>query len=177
MKDQLISDSYRKLNQELHQSNESFGNGGDKWTLQIQAIAKGMEVVSILDYGCGKGRLGQALEKRGFKVQGYDPAVEQWSTYPEHSVDMVVCCDVLEHVEKEFMDATLDGLRNLSKKAFFAVVALRPSNKTLPNGDNAHITLFSAEKWMKELTHRFTGGERLFWRNQNKLLFKWTRKK
>ena len=169
----LISEKYKKLNIELHQSNEIFGNGGDKWLFKIQQLAGRTNSKSILDYGCGKGELIHVLKKQGFEVQGYDPAVEEWGNYPICKVDMVVCCDVLEHVEEEFVVATLDKLKELSRKAFFAVIALRPSNKVFSNGDNTHITLLSAEEWMERLFKRFVKGKRLSWKNPNKLLFEW----
>lgn len=172
----LISEKYKKLNIELHRSNEVFGNGGGKWVSMIEQLARKTNSKSILDYGCGKGKLIKALRKKGFEVQGYDPAVKEWDNYPIHKVDMIVCCDVLEHVEEGFVDATLDELRGLSRKAFFAVIALTPSNKVFSNGDNAHITLLSAEEWMERLLKRFVKGKRLPWKNPNKLLFEWSKR-
>ena len=33
------------------------------------------------------------------KVDGYDPAVEEWSLRPENKYDIITCLDVLEHIE------------------------------------------------------------------------------
>ena len=169
-----ISDEYLKLNKELHQTSEAFGNGGDRWYGHVWKVANQQRAMSILDYGCGKGTLEKALKAKGFNIYGYDPAVEEYSKYPKRKADFVVCCDVLEHIEEEYLGVVLDDLKRFSRKAFFAVVALAPSNKLLSNGENAHISLFPSECWMNLLLSRFPKGKRLLWKKQpNKLLFQW----
>ena len=170
---QYISEEYRQLNAELHKTNKVFGNGRNKWMPCIKQIAREVSIKTVLDYGCGKGNLVEALRKVGFVVEGYDPAVAKYEAIPESGSDLVVCCDVLEHVEEEFVEDVLDRLKELSSTAFFAVIAMRPSNKILSDGRNTHITLFPSEKWMELLQSRFPEGSRISYRNKNKLIFKW----
>ena len=47
---------------------------------------------SVLDYGTGKGKLVANLRQSTegkLKIDGYDPAVEQWSTRPDDVYDIV----------------------------------------------------------------------------------------
>ena len=177
MSDQYITKEYKELNRELYRTSEKFGNAvGDRWLPQIKELSdKVGGVITILDYGCGRGNLVRTLNQEGFEAMGYDPAVEEWNNTPMDPVDMVVCCDVLEHVEYEFIEVTLDRLKRLATKAFFAVIALRPSDKTLADGRNAHISLLSSEKWLSLLNSKFIGGRRLNRNTKSKIHYGWTR--
>ena len=66
----------------------------------------------MLDYGAGKGRLGEALRKmlpNPPVIHCYDPAAPEWAGEPA-PCEMVVCIDVLEHVEPGYLDPVLDDL-------------------------------------------------------------------
>lgn len=53
---------------------------------------------SILDYGCGTGRLVEFLRANGFpNVQGYDPFVEAFSAKPAEKFECVVSFETIEH--------------------------------------------------------------------------------
>jgi 2-polyprenyl-6-hydroxyphenyl methylase/3-demethylubiquinone-9 3-methyltransferase len=54
--------------------------------------------MSILDYGCGAGRLASLLREQGFDhVENYDPFVKEFSTRPKGRFDCVVSFEVMEH--------------------------------------------------------------------------------
>jgi len=86
-----------------------------------------------------------------------------------------LCTDVLEHVEEKCINAVLDHLQFLSKKAIFIVVALRSSNKLLPDGRNTHILIKSRWWWLNELKKRFPSGHELRQSNRFKIHFLWYR--
>jgi hypothetical protein len=67
---------------------------------------------------------------------------------------MVVCTDVLEHIEPEHLDAVLRHVCSLAKKAVFLQIATRPAKKCLPDGRNAHLTVQSAEWWLAKIPAR-----------------------
>lgn len=146
----LISDSYRTMNRELHQR-DSYGVWGDRWLDQINSLIAEYRPRTLLDYGCGKGALARKLE---MPIAEYDPAIEGKDHAPEPA-DIVVCTDVLEHVEPECIDDVLDHLQQVTRRVLFAVIATRPAKKTLSDGRNAHLIIQPWEWWEDRLRHRF----------------------
>ena len=139
----LISEEYRELNRQLHEHNHGYG-GGNKWAEFIGEFAEG----TVLDYGCGKGHLSKLLPH--LNIIEYDPAIPGKDELPEPA-DTVVCNDVLEHVEPEYLDNVLNHLVSLTKKNLLLVIACRPGNKFLPDGSRAHRIIKSEEWWEKKL--------------------------
>ena len=87
-----------QLNQELHNNDSSYGS--QSWAQLAKALnpltIKG-DINSLLDYGCGKGKLVERLSNElpnSIKISGYDPAIEKYEVKPEEPVDVVVCLDV-----------------------------------------------------------------------------------
>ena len=107
---------------------------------------------TVLDYGCGQGALGRSLDR---EIAEYDPAIEGKSTMPAPA-DLVICTDVLEHIEPDLLDNVLDHLRDLTKSALFAVICTRPAKKFLADGRNAHLIVEPWEFWKQKLSERFT---------------------
>jgi 2-polyprenyl-3-methyl-5-hydroxy-6-metoxy-1,4-benzoquinol methylase len=151
----LISDEYRALNAELHKRAE-FGISGAKWALIVATLANHFGCDSILDYGCGRGTLKRALLARGVtqSIAEYDPAIPEKAELPEPA-DLVVCGDVLEHIEPDCLDAVLDHLRELTRRVAFLVVATRPAKKILADGRNAHLIVENARWWAPRLMARW----------------------
>ena len=147
----LISDDYRRLNRALH-AEGSYGRKGDKWTARVEQLIDRFRPVDILDYGCGQGALGRAL---GRPIGEYDPAV-QGKDAPPQPADLVVCTDVLEHVEPACLDTVLDDLQRLTRVCLFAVVSTRPAVKVLADGRNAHLIVEPWSFWEDRLSSRFT---------------------
>lgn len=111
-----------------------------------------MNVKSLLDYGCGKQSLKFSLPE--LNVIGYDPAIEGLDTAPEPS-ELVVCTDVLEHIEPELIDDVLNDISRLTIRNAFLVISTRPANKTLPDGRNAHLIQKPISWWAEKLEKRF----------------------
>lgn len=152
---ELISDYYREQNVELHKLRPDYGANGHRHAPQIRELAKAMNAQSILDYGSGKGTLADALHD--FNVINYDPAFPQWAAVPEPA-DLVVCGDVLEHIEPEYLDAVLDDLVRVTRKCLWATIATRPAVKTLPDGRNTHLIQEPMQFWLPKLWGRFILG-------------------
>lgn len=147
----MISDEYRKLNEEMHATKPSFGISGEKYAAQVGALAMSMQTQDILDYGCGKSTLANNLP---FKIKQYDPAVPKYSALPEPA-DLVVCTDVMEHIEPEFLGEVLGHLKSLVKRRGFFIIATRPAQKHLSDGRNAHLTVENARWWLNALWDHF----------------------
>ncbi len=148
----LISESYRELNETLHAVNPKYGVSGSRYADRVRIAADEIGAFSILDYGCGKGTLAQSL---GLPVHEYDPCVPGKDFEP-NSADLVVCTDVLEHIEPELLDDVIHHIYRLTKKRLFFSVALTKAQKTLPDGRNAHLIIESADWWRKKLSEKFS---------------------
>jgi len=143
----LISEAYREMNESLHTLRPTYGASGHRWAERIAEL----DYTDILDYGCGKGTLGKAL---GFSIKEYDPAIKGKDSEPDPAA-LVVCTDVLEHIEPEHLDAVLAHIKSLTKERAFLVVATRPANKTLPDGRNAHLIIEPLSWWMRQIEKYF----------------------
>lgn len=146
-----ISDRYQKLNYQLHKQSANYGGHGDKNAAAVLNVARAVGATSILDYGCGKGRLREALQKiaPGMDVREYDPSVPGKTKLPAPA-DLVVCCDVMEHVEPEYIEAVLAHLHALTKRMLMATFATTESTQVLADGRNAHLIVQPAEWWLEK---------------------------
>jgi 2-polyprenyl-3-methyl-5-hydroxy-6-metoxy-1,4-benzoquinol methylase len=122
----------------------------EKWVPQVRAAADHFRAETILDYGCGKAVLSEHM----VNVRNYDPAVEKYSTRPEPA-DLVVCSDVLEHIEPDCLDAVLDDLVRVTLKGIFFTVSTVPANKHFEDGRNAHVLVRPMEWWFPVLMERW----------------------
>ena len=145
----LISVEYVAEQKILHAAPRGYGGKGDKWADAVLELARRFDCWSVLDYGCGQGALARAViarSDRRLMVREYDPAIDGKDARPSFA-DLVVCTDVLEHVEPDKLDTVLAHLRGLARRVLFVVIATRPSGKTLTDGRNAHLILESPEWW------------------------------
>lgn len=150
---QLVTDEYRDLNSQLHNENEAYGTSGKAHAGMVGSIAMGINAESILDYGCGKQTLQNAMPH--LSVIGYDPCIEGLDERPQPA-DLVTCTDVMEHIEPDLLDNVLDDLQFLTKKVLFVSVATRPAVKVLADGRNAHLIVEDYKWWMPKFLERFT---------------------
>lgn len=154
----LISKAYVHEQRLLHARPQGYGGKGNRWATTVRDLLVEFDAWSVLDYGCGSGALVKELYANGLghgRLREYDPAIPGKDDLPSFA-DLVVCTDVLEHVEPERLDAVIAHLQMLARKAVFVVVTIRPSNKTLSDGRNAHLILASPEWWQARIC-RVTG--------------------
>ena len=155
--DSLISDDYRALNAELHQLNPAYGVSGKYFAPVVEQVAKIVRSWSILDYGCGKRTLMAAL---GRSIANYDPCLPGYDKLPEPA-DIVVCTEVLEHIEPDHLDKVLAHLLLLTRKVVVLTVACGPASKILPDGRNAHL-IQEQPLWWKDRLEAFFTPRRVF---------------
>jgi hypothetical protein len=154
----LISESYRKLNQRLHEEDPKYGTSSEKWTPAIAKMAEQNQCSSILDYGAGKMDLERSLKQHWAgvpvcKLISYDPAVDGHGH--KEPCDLVVCTDVLEHIEPECLDDVLNDIRDMTLKIGFLSVCTIPAQKTLSDGRNAHLIQEGAKWWADKIWDKF----------------------
>ena len=149
-----ITERYRALNRALHISRPDYGSRAHRWSNECRKWARHFQAKSFLDYGCGTASLSAVVPELQ-PWQNYDPAVDMWN-YPPKPADLVVCLDVLEHIEPDCIDDVLDELRGLSIKACVMFVDTGSAVKKLPDGRNAHILQRPLGWWLAAMMKRWT---------------------
>jgi methyltransferase family protein len=148
----IISDVALADNRALHDSPAGFGGSGWKHLERVEAFAHELGVRDVLDYGCGECTLSRVAREAGsrLRVHEYDPAVRGRDRAPKPH-DLVVCTDVLEHVEPPLLDNVLAHIRSLSRRGAYLAIATRPANKLLPDGRNAHLIVEDTPWWRRRV--------------------------
>jgi hypothetical protein len=145
----IASAPYREQLAQMSEEGKWAG-GGDRFAAEVWWLATRFKATSILDYGCGPGRLRPALKHHPIKFYEFDPGIKDKAALPQRA-DMVVCTDVLEHVEPNKLKTVLRHIHGLTLKCAFFVIALRPAEKRLPDGRNAHLIIDGAPWWFDQL--------------------------
>ena len=148
----LISDAYRALNANLHAERADYGRRGHAWADAVRDLCRQAGTTDVLDYGCGKATLRDALSE--LDVHCYDPAIAQHSADPAPA-DVLVCVDVLEHIEPENVDNVIAHLASKTRKLALLSIACREAAKTLADGRNAHLSVHDPMWWARRITQRF----------------------
>ena len=156
---------------ELHAADNSYGlaiaykmRNSLKGRLEIPSAvnnsARFRNVRSMLDYGTGQGGLISLLKESDstidIDVQGFDPAVKEFSRRPDRSFDIVTCIDVLEHVDRDKIGDSIKDMSSLLNGFLFFAIDLLPAKKTLSDGRNAHIMLAPADWWSQQISAQFS---------------------
>lgn len=151
----LISEEYKALQVKAHQDKPDWGRASVANAGNIAEFCRVYGAKELLDYGCGKQRLRDALVPYNIKVTGYDPGIPGLDSPPEPH-DFVACIDVLEHIEPEFINNVLNDLRRVTKKAGIFTISTVPASTILADGTNAHRIIEGPGWWLKRLCKLFS---------------------
>jgi 2-polyprenyl-3-methyl-5-hydroxy-6-metoxy-1,4-benzoquinol methylase len=159
MSNQICSNEYASLLHQEHSTAEKWGVAAKINFNRIVNFLKSHPYNDILDYGAGSGNpLSEMLSNvypGKFICTSYDPGIPEINQTPiPHS--LVMCIDVLEHVEPEFLDNVLSDLKRVTAHAGFFVISTVPANRILKNGKNAHLIIETADWWIQKLSKYFT---------------------
>ena len=156
---------------ELHAADNSYGlavaykmrdslKGRLEIPFAVNNSARFKNIQSMLDYGTGKGGLVSLMKESestiDIDVQGFDPAVKEFSRRPDRSFDIVTCIDVLEHVDRDAIGDAIKDMSSLLNGFLFFAIDLLPAKKTLSDGRNAHIMLAPADWWSQQISAQFS---------------------
>jgi hypothetical protein len=61
----------------------------------------------------------------------------------------------MEHIPENDVPEVLRHIRSFTDKVFFNI-ATRPAREILPNGDDAHCTVWNADRWVCEIQKHFS---------------------
>lgn len=140
----LITDAYRDLQRQMFREHPTYGTSGAVNADLVRKVTHWGRK-RLLDYGAGRQTLAEALGP-AYRVTNYDPCIEGLDEPPDpHPV--VVCGDVMEHVEPECVDAVLRDIRRVTQQTVLFMIHLGPAEKTLPDGRNCHLVQQPAEWW------------------------------
>jgi 2-polyprenyl-3-methyl-5-hydroxy-6-metoxy-1,4-benzoquinol methylase len=146
----MLSDTYRKQLEQLHADQKlRWGNDGKFHRARVAELAKQVEAKTLLDFGCGRSSLAKALKFYGSKlrISEYDPGRPKKATLPRGPFDMVVCTDVMEHVETDQVGTVIGAIAARTTKRAFFVIDCIEANQLLPDGRNAHLTVRPPQWW------------------------------
>lgn len=143
----------------MHKHEDYFrGRTTLKYADEIGAFLRHHTVHTLLDYGSGKGEQYEdpyrLQDEWGVSsVTCYDPGVLKFDDPPRagETFGAVICCDVMEHVPEEAVQPTLQEILRYAEKCVFFGIATTPATKTLPNGQNCHVTVRPEEWWQKQI--------------------------
>jgi Methyltransferase domain len=154
----VITHEYKEQCRLLHEK-QSWGNHG--WKALPQVLSMILQFrrrnPSVLDFGAGERTLENTAKwaMPHLKVTSYDPGMPGIDKLPEGNWDFTVCTDVLEHIEPEFLEKTLDLIYERTECAAYFIIATSKAKAILPDGRNAHLIIRPHEWWTSQLMSRW----------------------
>jgi hypothetical protein len=148
----LISEAYRKEQEILH-SRGNYGTASLQYGEIVSTLVETTGAKTLLDYGCGSMQNLRKVLDCDVLYLGYDPAIPEYSR--KVPSNLVVCIDVLEHIEPELLDNVLDDLQSLTQGWAFMTVHTGPARKTLSDGRNAHLIQEPPCWWLPKFFSRW----------------------
>lgn len=133
---------------------------------RIKRLIEATGAATILDYGAGKGlqyrpqpilvegrQVAEGIAEYWDvdEVRCYDPGYAPHSARPEGQFDGVISTDVLEHCPEEDVPWILAEIFGYARRFVYLNVACYPARKTLPNGENAHVTIRPPAWWRDQV--------------------------
>jgi 2-polyprenyl-3-methyl-5-hydroxy-6-metoxy-1,4-benzoquinol methylase len=124
---------------------------------------------TLIDLGCGTGRAGKALANEGLHVflldlvkDAVDPDIilpfisaNLWNLPRALKFDWIYSTDVLEHIPPCYVDATLDGMVEMTRKGGMLQIAHFQDGFGKVIGETLHLTVEPPEWWRKKITERW----------------------
>jgi len=150
----FYSEEYLNLLKIEHaRSKKGWGSTGQRYHEIVKSKCLDLNTKEVLDYGCGRATLHEIL-KPDIIVTNYDPALTEYNQLPQPH-DLVICFDVLEHIEIDFLDNVLSHIKSLTKKMLIATVATNPAGRILKDGRNAHLIIEQLPWWNQRFINYF----------------------
>lgn len=151
-----VSESWLQRHRDTHSRHAEFGTHRHPYLHdlinRLAAELMGAEQPSLLDYGCGKGTFLREMSQSGrFRfVRGYDPAVTAFKLRPSQIYDLVVCLDVLDQAEDEFVEPIIEDVAQFAGRlAVFDVITVQTPRLT-------HLNPRSAATWKAIIGRRMS---------------------
>lgn len=147
--EQLVTSGYQATLRDTH-AEGGWGTKGHRYIPEIVPFYESLHCCNILDYGSGQESLRINLEPINIPVTCYDPGRPGREALPAPH-DLVVCTDVLEHIEPELLDNVLQHIFDLTIKGAYLHIATKVAKRMLTDGRNAHLIVQRPDWWEKQI--------------------------
>lgn len=170
-----ISDEYREQLKRSHEENPNWGTTAIRYYDNLLKMINYFKADSVLDYGCGKGVMGKKFREdqaapdfpfKDVKFYEYDPGIPE-KMHDQSRADIVICIDVIEHIEPDFLDTVLADIERRMLKAAFLLISCVPAVHRLPDGRNAHLIIEHPTWWLAKLEEHFDVFMQEYWSAAN----------
>ncbi len=149
------TETYLQRHRDTHTKHPEFGTHRHPYLVDtMREIAQKCEQASgappsVLDYGCGKGVFLDELRRMNIfsELAGFDPAIPKFRERPSRQFDVVICLDVLDQLEDQFVRAAIEDVAQLTARVAVFDIITKQSPKF------AHLRPRSASTW-KQLVER-----------------------
>lgn len=149
----LYSPEHIEKQKQLHQELPAYGQTSMVFAPMVSELVNANDIAELLDYGSGQGEVGKRLElNHEVTIRNYDPAISDYCEAPDPA-EMLICLDVLDAVEDEYIEPILDDLARLTKKMAFVSVntSAPPAENEMVDGRNFK----PVEWWLPRIMERF----------------------
>ncbi len=142
---------YIKQYELLYKIKKNYGKTSIKLYDMLEKIINDLNILSVLDYGCGKSKLLDLIKKnKKIKIYRYDPAIKKYSKLTKNKTDLVICTDVLQHVPLYDLDRVLKEIKSKGIYILFYIKCTNHKTK-LPNKTYANCTVYDKKWWLEKL--------------------------
>lgn len=144
----------------MHDKDATWGSSGVKFIDRVDQIITDISPDSVIDYGCGKNTLINGIRERRpswiADVTLYDPGIDGLDTPPSKPAHMVICTDVLEHIEPEHLDAVMKHIADLTEKVAYFIIFTGDCGHRLHDGRPAHLIQEDMGWWQGKFFEHFS---------------------
>lgn len=146
---------YIKQYELLYKIKKNYGKTSIKLYDMLEKIINHLNILSVLDYGCGKSKLLDLIKKnKKIKIYRYDPAIKKYSKLTKNKTDLVICTDVLQHVPLYDLDRVLKEIKSKGIYILFYIKCTNHKTK-LPNKTYANCTVYDKKWWLEKLSNYY----------------------
>lgn len=152
---------------ELHKQQQFLGLTLRSYQSAVWRAIRDTDAKTVYDFGAGKadawGEWKTVLSLKD--VFCYEPGIPHLEHKPKADLqfDLVIACDVLEHLLEPDVDAVIAHLFHHARKGVWISTCSRPAKKCFPLSDtNMHTCLLPYEEWGRRIAAANTKGVKVW---------------